>query len=98
MTAPSRKPSHRAIRDLDIPLTQLKAGTVEDRSASVTDAITDRVRGEFLEMQGFSPTLMQAGRLFHLPHDECRRVLATLVNDGFLREESDGRYRLSRHR
>ncbi len=98
MTAPSRKPSHRAIRDLDIPLAQLKAGTVQDRSASITDTLADRVRGEFLELQGFSPTLIQAGRLFHLPPDECRQVLAALVNEGFLHEERDGRYRLSRHR
>jgi DNA-binding IclR family transcriptional regulator len=65
----------------------------------VPDAgLVARIRSEFLEMRGFSPTLQQAGRLFHLAHDECRQVLAALVHEGFLHEERDGRYRLSRHR
>ena len=54
----------------------------------------DRVRGEFREMRGFSPTLDQAARLFDLPRDECDRVLRSLVSDGSLRKCEDGRYRL----
>jgi hypothetical protein len=99
MTALSGKPSHHPIRHLNIPLRPLKAGTVENRPAKITDAtLVDRIRSEFLEMRGFSPTLEQARRLFCLPEDECRRVLAALVTEGFLRVERDGRYRLSRHR
>ncbi len=54
----------------------------------------DRVRGEFVEMRGFSPTIDQAARLFNPPREECGRVLAGLVQEGFLRCTSDGRYRL----
>jgi hypothetical protein len=56
--------------------------------------VAERVRDEFVEMRGFSPTLDQAARLFDLPRDECRRVLSGLVRDGFLRCTADGRYRL----
>ena len=57
------------------------------------DAAT-RVRGEFSEMRGFSPTIEQAARLFDLSMDECRRVLGSLEREGFLRRTPDGRYRL----
>lgn len=54
-----------------------------------------RVRGEFVEMRGFSPTVEQAARLFALTNDECARVLRALVQEGFLQRTPDGRYRLS---
>jgi len=54
----------------------------------------NRVRGEFTEMRGFSPTLAQAARLFGLTRDECDRVLNLLVQDGSLTRGEDGRYRL----
>jgi hypothetical protein len=57
------------------------------------DVLT-RVRGEFFEMRGFSPTVEQAARLFDLSTDECRRVLSSLEQEGFLRRTPDGRYRL----
>lgn len=57
------------------------------------DVVT-RVRGEFSEMRGFSPTIEQAARLFDLPVDECSRVLSSLEREGFLRRTPDGRYRL----
>ena len=53
-----------------------------------------RVRGEFMEMRGFSPTIEQAARLFDLPREECDCVLDTLVHQGFLRRTPDGRYHL----
>jgi len=56
--------------------------------------VIDRVRGEFVEMRGFSPTVEQAARLFDLPRDECGRILGGLVQEGFLRRTADGRYRL----
>jgi hypothetical protein len=99
MTAPSGKAAHRTLRSLDIPLTPLKAHLIRDRPRTVPDSdLVARVRSEFLEMRGFSPTLQQAGRLFHLAPDVCGEVLAILVHEGFLHEERDGRYRLSRHR
>lgn len=57
------------------------------------EASVDRVRGEFAEMRGFSPTLPQAARLFNLPIEECARVLTTLVQEGSLHHDDDGRYR-----
>jgi len=57
-------------------------------------ASVDRVRGEFAEMRGFSPTLAQAAKLFGLTRDECDRVLNLLVQDGSLTRGEDGRYRL----
>ena len=44
-----------------------------------------------------SEDLQQAERLFHLPEEVCRTMLAKLVEEGFLRIEHDGRFRLLRH-
>ena len=57
--------------------------------------VISRVRGEFVEMRGFSPTIEQAARLFDLSHEECNSVLRGLVQQGFLHQTSDGRYRLT---
>ena len=57
--------------------------------------LVDRVRSEFNEMQGFSPTLDQAARLFSLSRDECHRVFTHLLREGFLGCSADGRYRLN---
>ena len=56
----------------------------------------ERIRAEFAEMRGFSPTLAQAARLFNLPLDECRQLLAVLEQDGSVHRDEDGRYRLMR--
>ena len=56
--------------------------------------IVDRVRGEFVEMRGFSPTVDQAARLFHINREECDHILTGLVDEGFLKRTPDGRYRL----
>jgi len=57
--------------------------------------VASRVRGEFFEMRGFSPTVEQAARLFDLSRDECSDVLSGLVQQGFLTLTSDGRYHLT---
>jgi|RhiMethySRZTD1v2_1073278.scaffolds.fasta_scaffold21293_3 hypothetical protein len=57
--------------------------------------VASRVRGEFMEMRGFSPTVEQAARLFDMSRDECNAVLNGLVQQGFLSLTSDGRYRLA---
>jgi hypothetical protein len=71
-------------------------GTTARWSAAVPDrqedGIVDRVRAEFNEMCGFSPTCGQAARLFGLTRDECARVLDALVREGFLGRDADGRY------
>ena len=90
--ARSGKPS----RPLDLPFakfTQLSIRTLNKRHSGSASVI-DRVRGEFAEMRGFSPTLSQAARLFGLSLDECRGVFAALVKEGRLLEDKEGRYRL----
>lgn len=79
---------------LDIPRTPLAIRSLSGRGARrpAIDAV-DRVRGEFVEMRGFSPTSAQAARLFDLAPDECDRILTRLVAEGFLQRSPDGRYR-----
>ena len=87
----------RAPDPLDVPFKQLTVRTLPSRgvaSPSPASEAIERVRGEFVEMRGFSPTLQQAARLFHLPQDECSRVLGTLLKEGFIRQTTDGRFRL----
>jgi hypothetical protein len=64
------------------------------RKPSMRGDVTDRIRCEFVEMRGFSPTVDQAARLFQVSREECVRVLKTLVDEGFLKQTADGRYRL----
>ncbi len=80
----------------DIPRKPLSLRRLDYRTnaAAPPSPISDRVRGEFIEMRGFSPTVEQAARLFHLPTHECQEILGGLVREGFLRRTPDGRYRL----
>jgi hypothetical protein len=73
-------------RALSIPVKQRKSSTRSD--------VTDRIRCEFVEMRGFCPTVDQAARLFQVSREECVRVMTILVNEGFLKQTADGRYRL----
>jgi hypothetical protein len=66
----------------------------KQRKPMMQGEVTDRIRCEFVEMRGFSPTVDQAARLFQVSREECVRVLKTLVDEGFLRQTADGRYRL----
>jgi hypothetical protein len=59
---------------------------------SLDEPLMRRVRGEFLETPGLSPTMPEAVRLFQLSQDECSRVLSHLVSDGFLRQARHGRF------
>jgi len=47
--------------------------------------VVDRVRAEFVEMPGFELTLPQATRLWNLGADDCRHVLDSLADAGFLK-------------
>jgi hypothetical protein len=76
---------------LDIKPRSLSIRSLDYRRAAPD--LVNRVRSEFAEMQGFSPTIEQAARLFALPLDDCGRVLRTLVQEGFLLCTPDGRYR-----
>jgi len=86
------KASHFPPSLADIPFKALSMST--PRRPSIRVDVTDRIRCEFVEMRGFSPTVDQAARLFQVSREECVHVLKTLVDEGFLRQTSDGRYRL----
>jgi hypothetical protein len=47
--------------------------------------LVDRVRFEFMEMPGLELTVAQAGRLWNMGADDCRFVIDSLVDTGFLR-------------
>jgi hypothetical protein len=86
------KASHfPSLADIQFRALQMPA---KSRKSSARGDVTDRIRCEFVEMRGFSPTVDQAARLFQISRDECVRVLKTLVDEGFLRQTADGRYRL----
>jgi predicted transcriptional regulator of viral defense system len=86
------KASHFPSSLAGIPFKALAMSTA--RKPSMRVDVTDRIRCEFVEMRGFSPTVDQAARLFQVSRDECVRVLTRLVDEGFLRQTADGRYRL----
>ena len=93
MSAHSRRLSRRP-DPLNVPLKPLRMRTLRPSGggAPAPEAV-NRVRSEFVEMRGFSPTLSQAARLFHMPEDECARVLALLLGEGFIQQMPDGRFR-----
>jgi hypothetical protein len=97
MTSNSPKATRRRGTPLDIAPRPLPITTANYRRAAATSTRGDveaRVRCEFVEMRGFSPTVQQAARLFQLNHDECDQLLTRLVQEGFLRQTPDGRFRL----
>jgi DNA-binding IclR family transcriptional regulator len=59
---------------------------------STVHEVVQRVRGEYREMPGLSPTLAQAQRLFGLDDATCRAVLDRLVRARLLSRNRDGRY------
>jgi hypothetical protein len=65
-----------------------------ERPGDLDAALLLRIKAEFKEMRGFSPTLTQAARLFQVPVGECSRVLDALSEQGFLQRAADGTYRL----
>ncbi|HLG56288.1 MAG TPA: hypothetical protein VI485_13215 [Vicinamibacterales bacterium] len=97
MDSRSPKPTRsRARLPLDIAPQALSIGSLNYRRAVAPPRsdVHARVRCEFVEMRGFSPTIAQAARLFQLQLDECGRILKGLVEEGFLRQTADGRFRL----
>jgi len=86
----------RSAHALDIAPQPLSISTLSYRRAVSPQPteVEKRVRCEFVEMRGFSPTVAQAARLFQLNPDECGQILKRLVEEGFLRQTPDGRFRL----
>jgi hypothetical protein len=66
-------------------------------SAPADQKLVERVRREFSDMRGLSPTMPQARRLFHLANEECLEIFRQLLQEGFLVRCSDDRYRLRRN-
>jgi Fic family protein len=63
------------------------------RVESPTDSdLLARVRMEFVEMPGMRLTRPQAQRLWNLQQSACDEVLNTLVDEGFLKQASDGAF------
>ena len=61
------------------------------RSAT-TDALIQRIRGEYREMPGMRLTVRQAQRLWALDASTCESLLHSLLQDGFLAHARDGSY------
>ena len=80
----------------DVPLTRLRIRALKRPSAHrpADQKLVERVRREFSNMRGLSPTMAQARRLFHLAEEECYEIFAQLLQEGFLSLCSDHRYRL----
>jgi hypothetical protein len=97
MSSNSPKATRRRATPLDIaprPLTIPNLSYYRASASAARGDVEARVRCEFVEMRGFSPTVQQAARLFQLNPDECGRLLTRLVQEGFLRQTPDGRFRL----
>ena len=93
MRSHSPKAARPRATPLDFPHKPLSIARLNFRRSAAPD-VERRVRSEFVEMRGFSPTIQQAARLFHLNQDECDELLTRLVQEGFLRQTPDGRFRL----
>lgn len=97
MTATARgKPLSFPSRTLHVPLRPLRIRSLSRVPAPrpADQKLVERVRREFSDMRGLSPTIAQARRLFNLPDDECLGIFAQLLQEGFLDLCADDRYRL----
>ena len=66
--------------------------TRERRDPESRALLEQRVIAEFREMPCMRLTAEQAGRLFGLRADVTERVIETLIHDGRLRLDGEGRY------
>jgi len=96
MTATARKPLTFPHRSLHVPLRPLRIPSLTRKPPykPADQKLVERVRREFSDMRGLSPTIAQARRLFHLPAEECLEIFAQLLQEGFLDLCADDRYRL----
>jgi hypothetical protein len=98
MTATARKPLSFQHRSLHVPLRPLRIQSIARPPVHkpADQKLVERVRREFSDMRGLSPTMAQARRLFTLPDEECLRIFAQLLQEGFLDLCADDRYRLKK--
>ena len=95
MTATARKPLTIPNDHLHIPFRPLRITRTPARKPA-DQKLVERVRREFSDMRGLSPTLAQARRLFHLADEECLEIFAQLLQEEFLDLCADDRYRLKK--
>ena len=96
MTATARKPLTFPHRTLQVPLRPLRIPSLvrTPLHRPADQKLVERVRREFSDMRGLSPTIAQARRLFALADDECLEIFAQLLQEEFLDLCADDRYRL----
>jgi len=96
MTATARKTLSFPQQSLHVPLTPRRFRSLTRMPAHrpADQKLVERVRREFSDMRGLSPTMAQARRLFHLADAECCGIFAQLLQEGFLELCPDQRYRL----
>jgi DNA-binding IclR family transcriptional regulator len=61
-------------------------------SGNIPQMLLSRVRSEYIEMPGLKLTPWQAAKLWGLEHSTSERLLAALVESGFLWRTRDGLY------
>jgi hypothetical protein len=69
--------------------------SVERRDRASRELLLRRIAAEFREMPCLRVTAEQAERLFGLRSDISSRIIAGLVQQGFLRIDEDGKYAVS---
>jgi len=97
MTATARKPfTFPPTHGLHVPFKPLRIPSLNRAPVHkpADQKLVERVRREFSDLRGLSPTIAQARRLFHLADDECLEIFAQLLQEGFLDLGADDRYRL----
>jgi hypothetical protein len=67
----------------------------ERRERGAREALVQRVTAEFREMPCLRITAGQAERLFGLRADVSARIISTLVQQGLLRVDEEGRYAMA---
>jgi hypothetical protein len=72
------------------PRTRRRFG--ERRDLPARERLVQRVASEFREMPCLRLTAEQAERLFGLRPDISARIMGTLIHQGVLRRDDDGRY------
>jgi hypothetical protein len=97
MTATARKPIATPQTPLDVPLRPLRIASLPPKRmrTPADQKLVERVRREFNDLRGLSPTIAQARRLFHLAEEECLEIFAQLLHERFLMLGADDRYRLT---
>jgi hypothetical protein len=63
---------------------------LERRDVNARVELITRITREFRGVAGLTLTQVQACRLFHLPPDECERILRELEGAGVLARNSEG--------